>query len=379
VTGNLRTNFPAVFERLLRERAEGRIAEEARGRVDPYQEILTQLRTRVRGQDLATHELAATMASQANQDANQVFLFIGPTGVGKTELAKAVASAKSGFVSFNMSEYTSEHDISKFFGSPTGYIGSDDLPHFAKEIAKHETRVGGDREVRNIVILFDEFEKTAEEIKQSLLRIFDEGLYAANYTANARGFDAKNETSRYVFKKCVFICTSNLFHDYLLDVFRRRIENVDEIRTGFVDLNRMAPPFSHRFSPELLGRMRIIPFGPIPRGACYQRLLKDKLDQFIPNFKRELSCKDIVVENEPLVLQDLEHKLYGDGTDIRRVARYLTEAKAIVYREKSRWGDLNTKRLTIVFEAHHGLQIKVSYFDPVFNCYSGDLFLINLP
>ncbi len=120
------------------------------------------------------------------------FLFLGPTGVGKTELSKTLAEAMFGsenaLIRVDMSEYMEKHSVSKFIGSPPGYVGFEEGGQLTEKIRKHPYSV----------ILFDEIEKAHPDVFNIMLQILDDGILT---DAQGRKVD---------FKNTVIIMTSNL-------------------------------------------------------------------------------------------------------------------------------------------------------------------------
>lgn len=161
------------------------------------QEIEKIISKRVIGQDQAIKVLSKSVKrgriglSNPNKPVG-TYIFVGPTGVGKTELCKALAESVFGdeknLVRFDMSEYMEKHAVSKLIGSPPGYIGSDDEGLLAKRIRKNPYSV----------ILFDEIEKAHMDIYDILLQILDEGGFT----------DSKGHLVN--FKNAIIIMTSNI-------------------------------------------------------------------------------------------------------------------------------------------------------------------------
>jgi len=157
-----------------------------------------RLHENIIGQDVAINAVAAAIRRRENgwvdDDHPLVFLFLGSSGIGKTELAKQVAkylhknNAKKGFIRVDMSEYQEKHEVAKFIGSPPGYVGHDEGGQLTKKLT----------EMPNAVVLFDEIEKAHPDLLTILLQLFDEG----------RMTDGKGKTVEC--KEAIFIMTSNL-------------------------------------------------------------------------------------------------------------------------------------------------------------------------
>jgi len=157
----------------------------------------SELRARVVGQDHACEAVARAILTGRSglADPNRpigTFLFLGPTGVGKTELAKAVSHCVFGdekrLVRFDMSEYTEPHSVSKLIGAPPGYVGHEQEGLLVSALRTHP----------DSVVLFDEIEKADAQVFDLFLQIFDEGRLA-----DAHG-------KRADFRNAVIILTSNL-------------------------------------------------------------------------------------------------------------------------------------------------------------------------
>lgn len=326
-------------------------------------EILENLRRQVSGQESALNLVASKISSQRNLDETIVFLFVGPSGVGKTQLSKAVASQKNNrIVTYPMNQFTDDSHVSRFFGSSTGYIGSTEPPHFVKELEQFKPKLvsenSGEKsyEVENAVILFDEFEKAHQKIRQSLLTIFDEKFVKVQYTDGRFG---GNVQAKYTFKKCFIVCTSNMFQREILDSFREG-RHAEEIAARFKEWNRRLQPSDMAmrsglvpvpFSDEMMGRVTIVPFGPVPRGPCYQAAIKKDWDIFRETLKKDLLLATVETENELSFLSFVEHRLYGEGIDLRRIKRFFeNEVRAALFlkQEQINWRDLNGKKLVFL-------------------------------
>jgi ATP-dependent Clp protease ATP-binding subunit ClpB len=170
------------------------------------------------------------------------FLFIGPTGVGKTELVKALAdqlfNQEEAIIRLDMSEYMEKHSIAKLIGSPPGYVGYEEGGQLTEALRRRPYSV----------VLFDEIEKAHQDVFNILLQIFDDG----------RLTDSKGRTVNC--KNALFIMTSNLGSDLLLEQIRSH-------PTGWTKeaiLAIVEPVLKHHFRPEFLNRLdEILPFLPL--------------------------------------------------------------------------------------------------------------------
>jgi ATP-dependent Clp protease ATP-binding subunit ClpB len=171
-----------------------------------------------------------------------VFLFIGPTGVGKTELAKALAdqlfNQEDAIIRVDMSEYMEKHSISKLIGSPPGYIGYEEGGQLTEALRRRPYSV----------VLFDEIEKAHPDVFNILLQIFDDGRIT---DSKGRHVNCKN---------ALFIMTSNLGSEQLLEKMRAHShEWTKETILAIVD-----PIIKRHFRPEFINRLDdILPFLPL--------------------------------------------------------------------------------------------------------------------
>jgi len=221
------------------------------------------------------------------------FLFLGPTGVGKTETAKALASVlfqdENSIVRIDMSEYMEKHSVSKLIGAPPGYVGYEEGGYLTEAIRKRPYSV----------ILLDEIEKAHLDVFNILLQILDDG----------RLTDSKGKTVN--FKNTVIIMTSNLGSDFIL-------ENKDEKKIKeYID--NLLPKF---FKPEFLNRLdEIIIFN-----SLTERDLEKIVDIQLEKVKTILKEKEIEIE----ISKDAKRWLAKEGYDPSFGARPL---KRLIQRE----------------------------------------------
>lgn len=163
-----------------------------------------RIKQRIIGQDGAITTVCGAIRRKENgwydEEHPLVFLFLGSSGIGKTELAKQVAEylhkgKQSGFIRMDMSEYQQKHEVAKFIGSPPGYIGHDEGGQLTRRL----------KEKPNAVVLFDEIEKAHPDVLTIMLQLFDEG----------RLTDGKGKTIDC--KDAIFIMTSNLGSDEIAE------------------------------------------------------------------------------------------------------------------------------------------------------------------
>ena len=170
-----------------------------------YLMIEEHLRESVVGQDAALHALARAIKRNKaglNEGARPIgsFLFLGPTGVGKTQSAKALAKFlfddERALIRFDMSEYMEKHSVSRLLGAPPGYVGYDEGGQLTEAVRRHPYSV----------ILFDEIEKAHKDVFNVLLGILDDG----------RATDNKGVTVD--FKNTIIILTSNIASNFIMDL-----------------------------------------------------------------------------------------------------------------------------------------------------------------
>ena len=223
------------------------------------------------------------------------FLFLGPTGVGKTELAKALSEAlfdsEKNLVRIDMSEYMEKFSVSRLIGAPPGYVGYEEGGQLTEAVRRHPYSV----------ILFDEVEKAHPDVFNVLLQVLDDG----------RITDSQGRTVD--FKNTVIILTSNLGSQYLLDGIGADGEVSSEARAQVDELLRRA------FRPEFLNRLdEIVFYKPLTRENIYHII-----DLLLAGLNRRLEDKRLKVEltegAKALILDAAYDPMYG----ARPLRRYL--------------------------------------------------------
>lgn len=275
-----------------------------------------RLRENIVGQEGAILTVAATIRRRENgwydEEHPLVFLFLGSSGIGKTELAKQVArylhkDNKKGFIRLDMSEYQEKHEVAKMIGAPPGYIGHDQGGQLTKKL----------KECPNAVVLFDEVDKAHPDVLTVMLQLFDEG----------RLTDGQGKTI--VCKDAIFVMTSNLASEeianHALDL-RREAKQAAEHREEDGEISekitisrkfkeRVVQPILklHFRRDEFLGRINeMVYFLPFSRSELLS-LVTRELDFWS---KMALSRHDIHMTWDREVLDVL-----ADGYDVHYGAR----------------------------------------------------------
>src|SRR5204862_3218539 len=204
------------------------------------------------GQDEAVKAVAEAVirARSGLKDPNRPigsFIFLGPTGVGKTELARALAEFlfddEKAMIRIDMSEYQEKHTVSRLVGAPPGYIGYEEGGQLTEAVRRRPYSV----------VLFDEIEKAHHDVFNTLLQVLDDG----------RLTDAQGRTVN--FRNTVLIMTSNIGSQYLLEGVTAEAEIKPEARELVMSELR------HHFRPEFLNRIDdIVLFSPLTQAQIEQ-------------------------------------------------------------------------------------------------------------
>ena len=257
------------------------------------------LHERVIGQDEAVQKVSdAILRSRAGiQDPNRPlgsFLFLGPTGVGKTELAKALAQAlfddEKNMVRIDMSEYMEKFSVSRLIGAPPGYVGYDEGGQLTEAVRRHPY----------CVVLFDEVEKAHPDVFNVLLQVLDDG----------RITDSQGRTVD--FKNTILIMTSNLGSEYILEgiadgeITPQAREQVDRL-------------LKTRFRPEFLNRIDEI--------VCYKPLTRKEIGAIvglmIASLNKRLEDKQLKVTLTDAAMDAVIERGFDPVFGARPLKRYL--------------------------------------------------------
>ena len=218
------------------------------------------------------------------------FIFLGPTGVGKTELAKTLAlelfDDERHMIRIDMSEYMESFNVSRLVGAPPGYVGYDEGGQLTEAVRRNPYSI----------VLFDEIEKAHRDVFNILLQILDDG----------RITDSQGRTVD--FKNTIIIMTSNIGSEYILD-------NVSDAKDKIMDELR------HTFKPEFLNRIdEIVTFNSLGKDV-----LNNIIDKIIKDIDKRISDKHISVELTDNAKQYILDNSYDMTYGARPVKRYISK------------------------------------------------------
>ncbi len=239
------------------------------------------------------------------------FIFLGPTGVGKTELAKTLArtlfDSKENIIRIDMSEYMEKYSVSRLIGAPPGYVGYEEGGQLTEAVRRKPYSV----------ILFDEIEKAHEDVFNIFLQILDDGRLTDNQGKIVN------------FKNCIIIMTSNIGSNYLL-------ENKESGGIEQYIRDRVISELKTKFKPEFLNRLDdIILFKPLDTEE-----IKGIVDIFLEEIRNRLKDKNILMK----VTDDAKELMAREGYDpiygARPLKRYIENVLETSIAKKIIRGDI---------------------------------------
>ena len=252
------------------------------------------MKKRVKGQDEAIKLVSEAIirARAGIKDPKRPigsFIFLGPTGVGKTEVARTLAyelfDDERHMIRIDMSEYMEAHSVSRLVGAPPGYVGYDEGGQLTEAVRRNPYSI----------VLFDEIEKAHRDVFNILLQILDDG----------RITDSQGRTVD--FKNTIIIMTSNLGSEYILE----NHENANEM---------VMNELRHTFKPEFLNRIdEIIMFKSLSKEVVYE-----VLDKIIKEIEMRLSDKKITLKLTEKAKNYIIDHSYDENYGARPIKRYVT-------------------------------------------------------
>ena len=276
------------------------------GEKEKLMHLEENLKKRVKGQDPAINLVSEAIikARAGIKDPNRPigsFIFLGPTGVGKTEIAKSLAyelfDDERHIIRIDMSEYMESHSVARLIGSPPGYVGYDEGGQLTEAVRRNPYSI----------VLFDEIEKANKDVFNILLQILDDG----------RITDSQGRTVD--FKNTIIIMTSNIGSEYIL-------ENTEN------STNLVMNELRHTFKPEFLNRIdEIIIFNSLSKEVVHEIV-----DKIIEEVASRLADKKIKIkltdEAKKFIIENAYDEKYGARPIKRYISRHIETllAQAII-------------------------------------------------
>ncbi len=262
---------------------------------DKLLKLNENMKKRVKGQDEAIKLVsdAIIRARAGIKDPNKPigsFIFLGPTGVGKTEVARTLAyelfDDERHMIRIDMSEYMESHSVARLIGSPPGYVGYDDGGQLTEAVRRNPYSI----------VLFDEIEKAHKDVFNILLQILDDG----------RITDSQGRTVD--FKNTIIIMTSNLGSEYILE----NVENSHEL---------VMNELRQTFKPEFINRIdEIIIFKSLDKNVIYEIL-----DKIIKDIEKRLSDKQLKIVLTDKAKNYIVENSYDSRYGARPIKRFVTK------------------------------------------------------
>ena len=269
------------------------VSKLAEGDKEKLLHLEDKMKERVKGQDNAIHLVTeAIIRSRAGiKDPNRPigsFIFLGPTGVGKTEVARTLAyelfDDERHMIRIDMSEYMESHSVARLIGAPPGYVGYDEGGQLTEAVRRNPYSI----------VLFDEIEKAHHDVFNVLLQILDDG----------RITDGQGRTVD--FKNTIIIMTSNLGSEYILD----NKDNANEL---------VMQELRSTFKPEFINRIdEIIIFNSLTKDVIY-----DILNKIIKDIECRLRDKNIKINVTDKAKEFIVNASYDEKYGARPIKRYV--------------------------------------------------------
>ena len=301
------------------------------------------LRSSIRGQDEALTAVANSVRSQraglAGDDRPIAsFMFMGPTGVGKTELCKKLASflfsTASAMIRFDMSEFQEKHTVSRLLGSPAGYVGYDDAGQLTEAV----------RRKPYAVVLFDEFEKAHKDISSLLLQVLDEG-----FLTDAQGH-------RVDFRNTIVVMTTNLGADILMDLHNSQQGQGEEDDISPKTKDMVMAVISTAFAPEFINRIDDFVF--------FRRLSRSSLRDIVyirlKELQDRLAYRFITLDVDEKAIDWLVEASYDPGYGARPLNRTISKKIGVQLADQIIKGEIHSGQEALVRASKDGSTLTVT-------------------
>ena len=297
----------------------------SKGDKEKVLDLKDTLKKRVIGQDDAITLVSNAILRQRAgiQNPNRPigsFLFLGPTGVGKTEVAKALAEAlfdnESNIIRIDMSEYMEKYSVSRLIGAAPGYVGYEEGGQLTEKVRRNPYSI----------VLFDEIEKADPEVFNLLLQILDDG----------RLTDSQGHLVD--FKNTIIIMTSNLGSEYILHNEKGKVEEL----------------LHHTFKPEFLNRIdEIVYFNPLDKDVQYKIV-----DKMLNELKKRLEDQFYSVEFSDNIRKWIIDSAYTPSFGARPIKRFIQDKVETALATSIIKGEIDTKSKYLVDVSNDEVTIK---------------------